>query len=73
MLIKVKAFPGSKKEEVIEKSENFFEIKVKEKPIMGQANRAIINVLSCHFNVPKENVRLVRGFKERNKVFNIIL
>jgi uncharacterized protein YggU (UPF0235/DUF167 family) len=35
MLIKTKIFPNSRKEEVIKKSEDSFEVKVKEKPVMG--------------------------------------
>jgi len=72
MLIKVKVFPNSKKEEIIEKSKDSFEIKVKEKPIRGLANKAVINVLSLYFKVPASKVRLVKGFKEKNKIFEIV-
>ena len=51
MLIKVKVFPNSKEEEIIKKSEDSFEVKVKEKPVKGLANRAVINVLSLYFEV----------------------
>jgi len=71
MLIKVKVSPNSKEEEIIKKSEDRFEIKVKEKPVKGLANRAVINVLSLYFKVPISRIRLVRGFRERNKVFII--
>jgi uncharacterized protein (TIGR00251 family) len=72
MLIKVKVFPNSKKEEIIKKSEDSFEVKVKEKPVKGLANRAVINILSLYFKVPVSKIRLVKGFKERNKIFEII-
>lgn len=71
MLIKVKAFPGEKEEEIVKKTEDSFDIKVKEKPVMGQANRAIVRVLSFHFEVPESKIRLIKGFKERNKIFEI--
>ena len=73
MLIKVKVFPASKKEEIIKKKENSFEVKVKEKPIRGEANRAVIDVLSNFFNVPKNKIKLIKGFKQRSKIFKIIL
>lgn len=73
MLIKVKVFPNSKKEEVIKKSEDNFEIKVKEKPIKGQANRAVTEAIAYYFKVPETNVRLVKGFKQRNKIFKVKL
>ncbi|UZE92943.1 MAG: DUF167 domain-containing protein [Candidatus Nealsonbacteria bacterium] len=49
MLIKVKVFPASKEEKIIKKKEDSFEIRVKEKPIRGEANRAVIDVLSNFF------------------------
>jgi len=73
MLIKVKVFPSSKKEYVIKKKADSFEIKVKEKPIKGEANKAVINVLSSFFNIPKDKVKLIKGFRKRNKIFEIIL
>lgn len=73
MLIKVKVFPVSKEEKIIKREENSFEVKVKERPIRGEANRAVVNVLSNFFNIPKNKVKLVKGFKQRNKIFEIIL
>jgi len=73
VLIKVKVFPGSRKEELIKKSEDSFEVKIKAKPIRGLANRAVINILSFYFKVAASDVRLVKGFKERNKIFEITI
>lgn len=71
MYIKVKVFPDSKNEEIIKKSEDSFEIKVKEKPVMGLANRAVIRNLALHFKIPESSIRLIKGFKERNKIFKV--
>lgn len=71
MLIKVKVFPNSKKEGIIKKSNDSFEIKVKERPIKGLANKAVIDILSSHFKVSTSKIRLVKGFKQRNKIFEI--
>jgi len=71
MLIKVKVFPKSKREEIIKKSESSFEIKVKEKPIMGLANKEVIKVLAFYFKIPEPKIRLIKGFKERNKIFEV--
>ncbi len=72
MFIKVKVTPGSKKEEVIKKSADSLEVKVKEKPEKGQANKAVILALSEHFNISKEKIRPIRGAKKRNKMFEIL-
>ena len=71
MLIKVRVFPNSKKEGIIKKSNDSFEVKVKEKPIKGLANKSVINVLSLYFKISTSKIRLVKGFKQRNKVFEI--
>jgi len=70
MLIKVKAFPNSNKEEWTKKGA-FFEIKIKEPPIRGMANKAIIRVLASIFQLPENKIRLVQGFRSRNKTFEI--
>lgn len=72
MLIKAKVFPNSKREEILKKSEDSFDVKVKEKPLKGQANKAAINLLSVYFKVPKQKIRLVKGSKTRNKIFELI-
>ena len=71
MLIKVKVFPGSKKGKLIRKSKDSFEIKVREKPIRGEANRVVVSVLSDFFKVPKDKIRLIKGFRQRNKIFEV--
>lgn len=71
MFIKVKAFPQSREQKIIEKEENFFEIYVREKPIQNQANQAVLKVLAEYFNIPKDNIKLIKGFQERNKIFLI--
>ena len=48
MLIKVKVHPEAKKEALIRKGDNF-EIWVREKPIKGQANQAVIDALADYF------------------------
>lgn len=71
MLIKVKVFPSSKKEEILKKSNDSFEIRVKEKPIHNKANKRIIELLADYFNVKEQNVRIIRGLKQRNKICEI--
>lgn len=71
MLIKVKVFPASSKQEVIKKSEDSFEIKVISKPEKGMANRETIELLSRYFKVTASNVRLIKGIHAHSKLFEI--
>jgi uncharacterized protein YggU (UPF0235/DUF167 family) len=71
MLIKVKVFPKSKKEEIIKKSEDSFEIKVKEKPERGLANKRAARIITSYFKIPASKIRLIRGSRIKNKIFEI--
>lgn len=71
MLIKVKAFPDSKHEEIIQKKLDKFEVYVREPAIAGRANAAICRVLAMHFKLPIEKICLVRGARRPNKTFEI--
>ncbi len=71
MLIRVKVYPSSKKQEIIQKSKNSFEIKIKQKPIMGLANKAVVRLFSSHFNIPESRIKLIKGFKQRAKIIEI--
>ena len=72
MIIKVKIFPGSKKAHIEKKAENSFVLNIRKKPIEGEANEEAIDMLKEYFNVTKSQIRLIRGFKRRNKIFEII-
>ena len=72
MFLKVKVFPNSKKEEIIKKSEDEFEIKVKEKAERGRANKRVKEVLARYLNVSEEKLILIRGAKQKNKIFKIV-
>ena len=71
MLIKVKVNVLSKEDKVIKKSEDSFEVFVKVDAQRNMANKRIIELLAEYFNLPQHRVRMIKGFKERNKIFNI--
>jgi uncharacterized protein (TIGR00251 family) len=72
MLIKVKVFPQAKKEGIIKRSDDSFEVRVKEKPIKGQANKAVVKLLSFYFKISEEKIRLIKGFRGKNKIFELV-
>lgn len=71
MLIRVKAFPSSKKNRILAKEENSLQVYTKSKAEQGKANSAIKEMLAAHFDVSLKQVKLLRGFKQQNKLFNI--
>jgi uncharacterized protein YggU (UPF0235/DUF167 family) len=68
MLIKVKAYPDSKEEKVVKKS---FDVFVCEEAERNMANKRIIEVLADYFSVPQHKVKMIKGFKEMSKIFDI--
>ena len=72
MFIKVKVFPNSKKWSVVRKSENSFEIRVKEKAEQNLANKAAIKALVFKLGISPAKLRLIKGAKSRSKIFDIL-
>jgi uncharacterized protein (TIGR00251 family) len=71
MKIQVKVKPNSRTEEVSQESDSFI-VKVKEPPREGKANQAVIRLLAEHFGVPRSRVRILSGFKSKNKVVEVV-
>jgi len=71
MKIQVKVKPNSKTEELSQEGDSFI-VKVKEPPKEGKANHAVIKLLAEHFGVPKSHVRILSGFRSRNKVVEVV-
>ena len=71
--IAVKAKPRSKVNKVERIDELHYIVSVKEPPIDGRANVAIIAALAEYFDVPKSFVSMVSGYVGREKVVEIII
>jgi len=69
MKIFVKAKPSAKEEKIEKIDENHFKISVKEPPVKGLANKAIIKALSEYFNTSR--VRITSGYTNPNKIIEI--
>lgn len=75
MNIRVKVKANSKKGPLISEKDDengvFFEVFVREPAIDGRANRAVISILSDHFNIPKTKITHLKGAKSKIKIFQI--
>ena len=71
MKIQVKVKTNSKTEEVSQEGDNLI-VKVKEPPKEGRANQAVIKLLAGHFEVTKSQVRILSGFRSKNKIIEVI-
>ena len=71
MKISVKAKPNSKEEKIEQIAEGQFVVSVKEPPVRGMANRAIITLLASYFSVSEFQVKIVSGWTSRQKIIEI--
>ena len=69
--IHTKVTAGAKKENFIQKSEDHFEISVKEKAERNMANSRVLELVAEHFKVSVNKVRIVNGHHHPSKLIII--
>lgn len=70
MIIRIKAFPKSKRSEVVTDKQTI-KVFVKEPAERGKANRAIIRLLSDYFGTEHDKVKILGGLKSSNKIVEL--
>lgn len=68
-LITVK--PGSSQEKIVRTAPGELTVYLRAKPHDGEANAALIKLLSKHLDVPKTSIKIIRGAKSRNKLIEV--
>jgi len=71
MKIFIKAKPNAKEEKIEKIDDSHYLVSVKEPPVKGEANRAIIKSLAEYFKVSPSQVNIVSGYTSRNKIIEI--
>ena len=71
MRILVKIKPNSKKEKIEKINDANFLIAVKEPPVDGKANKAIVKTLAKYFKVPSSTVSIASGHTSKQKIIEI--
>ena len=71
-IIKIKIIPNSSKNDIIVEDE-YIKVKVTAQPIENKANKALIELLSKTFKIPKTNIEIIKGetSKEKTVLFKI--
>ena len=59
--------PGSSKEQIVETAPSELTVYLRARPHDGEANSALIKLLSKHFKVPKTSITITHGTKSRTK------
>lgn len=71
MKIKLKVYPNSPNEEIIEVSEEEYRIYLKKPAEKNKANLELIKLLSKYFNVNQKNIIIKSGMTSRDKLIEI--
>jgi uncharacterized protein (TIGR00251 family) len=71
MKIFVKVKPNAKESRVNKMDDATFSVWVKEPPIEGKANQAVIRALSEYFKVSQQNIKIVVGHHSKQKIIEI--
>lgn len=72
MNISVIAHPNSKNPRIETDLVGTIHVYVREPPLEGKANHAIILALAEHFHTKKQHIILLRGEKSKQKVFEVL-
>ncbi len=71
MIYKVCVKPNSKKGPLVITNGDGLIVYLREKPIEGEANAALIHLLAKHFDVPKTSITIKTGQRSRIKLVEI--
>jgi uncharacterized protein YggU (UPF0235/DUF167 family) len=66
--IHVKVSAKAKKEKLMQKSKDHFEISVKEPAERNLANARVLELIAFHFKIPKNKVRITNGHQSPSKL-----
>ncbi|MFA4999635.1 MAG: DUF167 domain-containing protein [Parcubacteria group bacterium] len=70
-LVSVKVFPNASKKSVVKKTDGVIEIRLTASPEKGKANKMTAEILANFFGVPVSQIKLVKGARNRNKLFSV--
>ncbi len=71
MYIKVKVKAGAKAEKFTKKSEDHFDISVKEPAERGLANKRVVELVREYFKVYNGDIRIVSGHHSPGKIISL--
>ena len=67
--LKVKVHAGEKKNKLVQKGPDTFEIWVKAPAEQGRANEAVRTLLAAHLSVPENQLSLIKGATSPSKIY----
>lgn len=72
MIYQVTVKPNSKKGPLVVVAGDSLTVYLREKPVDGEANQALIKILAKHFDVAKSQILIKSGLRSRQKRIEIL-
>lgn len=72
MKIQVKVHPKASKNAVVAKPDGYIEVYTTLAPTKNLANKAVVEALADHFDVPKSSISIISGHTSRKKIVEIL-
>jgi uncharacterized protein YggU (UPF0235/DUF167 family) len=69
--IKVRVKTKQKKEEIINKGKDSFEVSLKEKAEQGAANKRLLEILNNHYSYPMGGITIINGHHNPIKLLKV--
>lgn len=70
IIVKLKISPNASKNEII-KTEDGVKVKITAQPVVGKANKCLIEFLSKTFKIPKTSIEIIKGETSKEKTLLI--
>ncbi len=71
MLIKLKVTPGAKKDAIVARARDHFDVSVKALAQNNQANIRVQELVGEYFDIPPKSVRFIKGHTAHSKIVEI--
>ncbi|MEK7743149.1 MAG: DUF167 family protein [Elusimicrobiota bacterium] len=71
MLIKLRVHPEAKKDDILRKAPDLYEVWVRAPAERGRANAACLALLAGELGVPAGRIRLIKGGKSPSKIVEV--
>jgi uncharacterized protein (TIGR00251 family) len=69
--LEVQVQPRSSRNQVVGEQDGCLKVKLTAPPVEGEANQALINFLAQLLQVPKKNIKLLKGETSRHKLIEV--
>lgn len=71
VLVSIIVLPRSSKSEIVGIYNDFLKIKLKSSPVDNAANEELIRFLAEKLKIPKRNIEIIKGHKQKKKVVSV--